>query len=62
MESKLDEWLRRSDEVLKEESIVLEGLKKAVEEGWMTQDNLEENIQAYHYGRIALEGNPDSNS
>lgn len=47
---KLDEWLERADQVLKEESLVLDGLKKAVEEGWMTPDEAEENIAAYHHG------------
>jgi hypothetical protein len=54
------EWFENLDDLLKEEEIVLEGLKKAVEEGWMTQDELEENIEAYHHGRTAMESNPDS--
>lgn len=46
----LDQWLRESDEVLKQEELVLEGLKKAVEHGWMTEEELQENITAYHHG------------
>ena len=46
----LDEWFEKADKVLAEETIVLDGLKKAVQEGWMEQDEAEENIIAYHHG------------
>jgi hypothetical protein len=46
----LNEWLQRADEVLKEESVVLDALKKAVNEGWKTPDEAEQEITNYHHG------------
>jgi hypothetical protein len=49
----LDSWLQIADEVLRDEEVVLESLKMAVERGFMTQTELEENIEAYHKARLA---------
>jgi hypothetical protein len=49
----LDAWFEKADEVLRDEQIVLEGLQEAVKRGLMTDDELEDNIRAYHEARIA---------
>lgn len=50
---KLESWLEKADEVLKDEEIVLDGLKQALERNFITQEELEENMQAYHKARLA---------
>jgi hypothetical protein len=48
----LDAWFEKADEVLRDEEIVLEGLREAVRLGNMTDDELEENMAAYHQARV----------
>ena len=45
----LDEWFRKADEVLMEEGIVLDALKKAVEGGWVEPEEAEQEIIIHHY-------------
>lgn len=52
--SRIQEWLQRTDEVLREEEIVLDGLRQAVERGTMTDDEATVNFIAY---RDNLHGN-----
>ena len=46
----LESWFRKADQVLAEETIVLEELKRAVEENFISPEEAEERIRAYHYG------------
>jgi isochorismate synthase EntC len=41
---KLDEWLLEADKVLLEEEMVLEGLKMALERGWTTPEQVDQEL------------------
>jgi len=46
----IEKWERRADQVLMEEGEVLEALKRAVEENYLSEDEAEERMRAYHHG------------
>jgi hypothetical protein len=41
------DWFEQLDELLKEESVILEGLKQAVENNWLSQEEADDNLYAY---------------
>ena len=49
----LESWFIKADQVLAEESAVLDELKRAVNENYITQEDAEERMKAYHDGLTA---------
>lgn len=52
--NKHTEWFDKLDVFLADEGMILDGLKKAVDENGMTAEQAEENYRAYHRTRAPL--------